>query len=362
MAEFTSWYPDLTKLTLAQRAKFEFNRDYAAVISDVTSYDHSFLREFLGSHWKTAMLSGALGEPKISEEEAFAALDTHNTLRETAVSQAEPESRRIYLWPRGKVPAVTKYTANPDYEYADMPDFEPYMLEMIIPEDIPAKGALILCAGGAHRFRSNIEETYEVALEFNKLGYQCFIVNYRVNPYTDEESALDIGRAVRYVRANAKKYRIREDRIAAAGFSWGGIVVSLQADRFGGAVNAQVLTAEYEPDELDRISADINANFCIYSAVPEKLHNDHYPPTFLCWGLEDELIQQMAGRSYSALRQKGVKTEIHTFAGVPHAFGAGTDAGGRYYKTAAQWISFADAFMDDVFQTEKRQLVCTINI
>ena len=42
-------------------------------------------------------------------------------------------------------------------------------------------------------------------MRFNELGYQCFIVNYRVAPYTLTESGLDMARAVRYARSNAEK-------------------------------------------------------------------------------------------------------------------------------------------------------------
>jgi len=353
MKNFKTWNENLTELSLEQRAKYEFNRDYATVISDVTSYDHSFLRTLLDSHWKTAMLTGVFGPSRVDEAEAIALLESHHKLRETMVSRTETESKRIYLWPKGKVPAFTVYTENTDYQYADMPDFEPYLLEMPVQDGIEIKGALLLCAGGGHMYRSNVEETYEVALEFNKLGYQCFIVNYRVNPYTDEESALDLARAIRFVRSRSKHYGISPESIAVAGFSWGGIIGGLTADRFGGEVTAKQYVPSYEPDELDSVSADVNVNLCVYSAIPEELQNADYPPTFLCWGSKDDLIQKMANQSYAQLKERGIQTEIHTFAGVPHAFGAGRDAGGRYYPNAAMWIPLADAFMQHIFGGDK---------
>lgn len=355
--KITHWNQELSDLTLEQRAKYEFNRDYATVISDVTSYDHGFLRKLLDSHWQTAIQTGALGPARVSEQEAWKLLEEHHHMREEKVMHADPEPKRIYLWPRGGVPKITEYAENPGYEYADMPDFEPYMLEMLVPEEQKVKGALVLCAGGGHRYRSNVEETYEVALEFNKLGYQCLIVNYRVLPYTDEESALDVARAVRYVRYQKDKYRVPADRIAVAGFSYGGMAVSRAADMFYGAKSAEVLLEDYRRDELDTVPADINVNLCIYSCVPEELHNVNYPPTFLCWGLADDLIGGMAERSFHTLRKQGVKTEIHTFAGVPHAFGAGRDAGNRFFATAAMWIPCADVFMQDLYkqnESEKR--------
>lgn len=69
-------------------------------------------------------------------------------------------------------------------------------------------------------------------------------MNYRVNPYTDEGSALDLSRAVKIVRANAAQYGIDENRIAAAGFSYGGIIASLEADIYSGEANASALMAD----------------------------------------------------------------------------------------------------------------------
>lgn len=54
-------------------------------------------------------------------------------------------------------------------------------------------------------------------------GYQTFIVDYRLSPYSQEEGALDVTRAVRFVRKNADAYGIEPDHIAVMGFSAGGI-------------------------------------------------------------------------------------------------------------------------------------------
>lgn len=60
-----------------------------------------------------------------------------------------------------------------------------------------------------------------VATAFAKLGYVSFSIHYRVNPYTEEESGIDIACAVKYVRYHAKDYGIDEDKIAVVGFSAG---------------------------------------------------------------------------------------------------------------------------------------------
>ena len=341
--------PNFDELTIEEWEQYEFNKDYATVFSDVTSYDHDYLRQMLKSHWEMYL---ALAIPPLrtaTDEEAREILIAHHNLRAEATAAEDLEAKRIYLWPEGKVPAVTEYTENEGYAYADWPGFEPYMLEMLVPEGTEVKGAVVLAAGGGHMYRSNVEEAYEVSLALNARGYQCFIVNYRLNPYTDEESALDVARAVRIVRANAEKYGIAENRIAAAGFSYGGIATSLAADIYDGDANASALVADYEPDEIDAVSAHIDAYLAVYSVTPDEVTNDNFPPSFFIYGSNDQSLWTWGFDSYMRLREKGIYAEIHTVSGVPHGFGAGTDAEGITYENASAWTMLADTFMDYVY-------------
>lgn len=346
--------PDFSAMTIEEWGIYEFNRDYATIMTDVTSYDHDFLRKFLDSHWSTFIDLGVTAPDTrtVSDEEARARLIAHHNMRMEAlqsVDQDAVEARRIYLWPEGQVPSVTEYTENEGYAYADWPGFEPFMLEMLVDEGTEVKGAVIIAPGGGHMYRSNVEEGYEVAQALNEQGYQCFILNYRVDPYTDEESALDVARAVKIVRANAEEYGIPEDRIACAGFSYGGIVSSLAADIYAGDTNASALVESYVPDEIDAVSSDVNAYLAIYSVTPDEITNENFPATFFAFGSDDANLWDWGTRCFNLVRDTGIQTEIHTYAGVPHGFGAGTDAGNNYYANAATWPMLADCFLDNVY-------------
>lgn len=345
--------PDFSTLTVDEWMNYEFNQDYATVISDVTSYDHAFLREFLDKHWSTYLALAMPPELRgMSEAEQRALLAAHHNMRVSALADPEVvESNRIYLWPEGQVPSVTEYTENAGYAYADWPGFEPFMLEMLVTEGVEPKGAVILAAGGSRIFRSNIEETYEVALALNARGYQCFIVNYRVAPYTMDESALDFARAIRYVRANAEKYGIKENNIACAGFSAGGSVISATLAGYVGDVNASALIPGYVPDELDSISADVNVYLSVYANYGvESMKIETAPPTMFLIGSADGW--NSVSKCFDAVRDAGIFTELHTFAGVPHGFGAGTHADGTVYENAATWTILADSFMQTVYAQE----------
>lgn len=343
--------PDIANMTLAQWNAYEFHKDYATVISDITSYDHDWERQLLDKHWNTYIMCTTPNDQVTDEQRAQFLLELHN-MRLGAEPISDVEANRIYLWPEGKVPTITDYTDNSDYAYADDPDFQPYLLECLVDEGTEVKGAVVLAAGGGHVYRSNVEEAYESAKALNERGYQCFIVNYRVDPYADEESALDYARAVRYVRANAEKYGVDEDKIAGAGFSYGGIVISTEGNSLAGDINASAVVDGYEPDELDSVSADLNAYLAVYSVSyhndPEEMQNPNFPPTFFCVGGDDGIWNWVMG-SFNKEQEMGITTELHTFAGVPHAFGAGTHADGTYYENAATWPLLADDFMQDLY-------------
>ena len=210
------------------------------------------------------------------------------------------ENEVFYLWEKGNAPARTNYTSDMT-GYYDPYDFRPYVTALTVPEGVEIKGAVILLAGGAFQFRGDYTDTLPTAVQLREYGYRCFIVDYRLRPYSQEEGALDVARAVRFIRKNADIYGIDPDNIAVMGYSAGGI----QAGEFfisaDGSVNGSYLDPEYIPDELDEIPANASACGMIYSFYGrlsvasldvERLKSAELPPTFYCYGTEDPFYRQ----------------------------------------------------------------------
>lgn len=245
----------------------------------------------------------------------------------TAAADAH-NSQTLYLWEDGNAPAVTEYTVN-NGNYFDEPDFRPYMVTFPVPEGTEVKGAVLICAGGAFQFRSDYPEGTPVAEELSKLGYQSFVVNYRLRPYTQEEGALDLARAVRFVRKNAAVYGIDEKDIAVMGFSAGGILAGEMLLNFDGTVNGTALDPDYVPDSLDEISADAGADGMIYlfygrlsvaSTDSEKFAQSDLPPTYFCYGTRDPFVRQFELNA-EALRKANVPIEVNVLEDTPHGYG-----------------------------------------
>jgi acetyl esterase/lipase len=108
-------------------------------------------------------------------------------------------------------------------------------------QGVEVKGAVLVSAGGAFQFRSNEIEGTPVAEQLSELGYQSFVVNYRLRPYTMQEGALDLARAVRYVRSHAADLGVEENDIAIVGFSASGILGGELVLNFDGTTNGTVI-------------------------------------------------------------------------------------------------------------------------
>lgn len=241
--------------------------------------------------------------------------------------------------------AATVYTEN-NGGYFDDPDFRPYLTDSPVPAGTAVKGAVLICPGGAFQFRSDQPEGVDVAEALSALGYQSFVVDYRLRPYTQQEGALDLARAVRFVRAHAQAYGIDPSDIAVMGFSAGGILSGEMLLHYDGAVDPTALDASYAPDELDRVSADAAACGMIYSFYGrlsvgttdvELLRSGDLPPTFYCYGTRDPFYDQFLANA-DAAEAAGVAVERLQIDGMPHGFGA---SGG--------WIPTYDAWLTEVF-------------
>lgn len=248
----------------------------------------------------------------------------------------------LYLWEEDNVPAVTEYTIN-NGSYSDEPDFRPYLTYFPVPDGTDIKGAVLICAGGAFQFRSDEFEGTPVAEALSEMGYQSFVVDYRLRPYTQEEGALDLARAVRFVRSHAEEYDIDEKDIAVMGFSAGGILAGEMLRNFDGTVTPDVLDPTYVPDELDSVSANAAADGMIYSFYGrlsvgttdvDSLREADLPPTFYCYGPRDPFYEQFLANAEAA-EQAGVSVERLELEGMPHGFGAE----GGWLEPYGQWLS-----------------------
>lgn len=264
----------------------------------------------------------------------------------------------IQLWPEDVLPTLTEYTDNSEFKYNHDPDFRPYMYALTVAPGVAPKGAVVVIPGGDHG-ECTMTEGYQVCLDFNALGYQCFLLQNRVNhnPWNEKESGVDTARAIRYIRAHAKEYGIAENHVAVAGFSNGGLTGENCIRYFSGKQSVADHFHGYIPDALDDYYGAPDAYLCIYGprfkGAPFDYTDVVYPPTFFAVGREDFAMENL-NALYPDLIAHGVHAEVHTFAATPHGMaGISLIDGEVKYPNFQLWVPLADAFMQDVYNEDK---------
>lgn len=93
--------------------------------------------------------------------------------------------------------------------------------------------AIIIIHGGGWRSGNRFQH-HPLAQQLTALGYTVFTPEYRLSTEALYPAAVyDVKSAVKWVRANAKKYKIDSDKIVVAGFSAGGQLAALVGNTNG---------------------------------------------------------------------------------------------------------------------------------
>lgn len=224
----------------------------------------------------------------------------------------------------------------------DVPGIETYLVDSKDNKKLPA---LVLCQGGAYLRRAE-HEGEPIAKYFNSIGVNVFIVNYRVAPYRYPYPFMDLQRAIRFVRYNCDEYNVDPNKIGVIGFSAGGNLAASSCVHFDlGKSDKDAL------DDIDKVSCRPDISILCYPVITlegeyahkgsavnllgedaskelydymsaQKHVEENTPPAFIWATATDASVPFQNSLMYAeALKEKGVKFELHIFPEGRHGLG-----------------------------------------
>jgi len=222
-------------------------------------------------------------------------------------------------------------------------------LDLAIPSVGEGPFPLVVCIhGGAWRM-GNKRAFHGRMPDLVRNGYVAASVAYRFCPkYRFPAQVEDVKCAVRFLRANAAKYKIDPTRVAAMGSSAGGhlsLMLGLMdpmdgLDESGGSPGqsskVQAVVNYYGPSDFTKVdmwshvqiklvsdflgTKDANAPI-VRRSSPITYINKGDPPVLTFQGTKDPLVP-LAGskRLHAALKAAGVREHLEIFEGAGHGF------------------------------------------
>ncbi|MEP7274236.1 MAG: alpha/beta hydrolase, partial [Acidobacteriota bacterium] len=240
------------------------------------------------------------------------------------VSAASP----IELWPNGAPGA----TGNSD---EDRPAIIP-----VLPTASNSTGAAVLiCPGGGFMTRATDHEGVLVSQWLKARGIASFILRYRIRPlYSRREWLMDTQRAMQYIRANAREFRVAPNRVGIIGFSAG-------ADLAYDATLNPLPGNPEAADGIERAGSRPDFQILVYGASPQRppAESDKLaalPPAFMFCTAEDTGHIRGMSELYTEMLRAKVPVEAHFFLSGEHGvgFALGDPVLGEYPGLLMNWM------------------------
>lgn len=214
-------------------------------------------------------------------------------------------------------------------------------LDAYVPEGEGPFPAVIVVHGGG--WVNGNKQSYVQPLfdPLTKGGFSWFTIDYRLAPqYRYPAAVEDVEAAIRYVRANAKRYKVDPDKIAIMGESAGGHLVSLVGARSKPDTKVAAVVSFYgvhdfearevpkgkptEPVEKFLGVTDLSPKSLkiMREASPLTYVKAGMPPYLLIHGTKDAQVPyEQSPMMCDKIKQAGASCELFTVPDAPHGVG-----------------------------------------
>jgi alpha-L-fucosidase 2 len=268
---------------------------------------------------------------------------------------------RLLFWFCAAAAALTAAEFKTDIEFAK-PDGVSLTLDASIPDGAGPFPAVIVVHGGG--FVRGDKQTYVKPLfpVLTGAGFTWFTINYRLAPrYRFPAPVRDVESAVKWVKQNARAYKVDPKRIALVGESAGGHLVAYVGVTSAPQLGIAAVVPFYAPHdfvgrarqmgigettqqflgigkEMTRENVAVMNNASPYAHVKPGL-----PPFLLIHGTVDKLVPySQSTRMQRKLKDAGVRCDLYTVDGGEHGMGSWEKLGKHEWKTyLGDWLKQA---------------------
>ncbi len=290
-------------------------------------------------------------------------------------------------------------TGIPDLTYQILPGYRPNRLDLYLPPaSFTGPRPLIVFihgggwVGGGNRYSGAFANWPDVLATMARRGYVVAAVSYRFSGEAPFPAAIqDVKAAIRWLRANAERYRIDKARVVTMGGSAGGQLSALVATSCGAAALEPPAPTVSGAATVERPRAGVadpaRESACVAGAVawygifdfhtlPASATSAAYlgckdrpcteaqqlaasavhyldaktPPLLLIAGSEDHLVPpRQTSDFHAAIQAAGGRSQLRIIPGVDHSFIGATGEATRAASRAAlaQTVDFIDALIGD---------------
>ena len=185
----------------------------------------------------------------------------------------------------------------------------------------------IVNAGGGFAYVGAMQDSFPVALELSKKGYNAFALIYRPGADT---ACQDLSRAIVWLFDHAEELGISMDHYSL----WGGSAGARMA-AWVGADGTAAYGEEEEPQPAMVVTQ--------YTGLSDVTGNE--PPTYANVGTADAIADYRTMQDrIERIQANGTDAEIEVFDGLPHGFGLGQGT------VAEGWVDHAVSFWQKQIQ------------
>ena len=268
-----------------------------------------------------------------------------------AAQDALPET--VFLWPAGsptlkgldEKEKLTPPNPKPGQRIGSIRNVHNPSIEVHLAPAAQANGtAMLVAPGGGHQQLVWASEGTDIAKWLNGIGVTAFVLKYRLAQtpnyhYTVEGDALqDTQQAMRIIRARAKEWGVKKDRVGILGFSAGGALAALadiRFDRGNPSASDPILQQSCRPDFVGLVYAG-------WAPMDITAPKDAAPAFLTSAGKDDEFHARETVEFFSSLFKAGVPADLIIYSHGGHGGSISPRKGipfGTWHIRFQEWLA-----------------------